>query len=399
MERKNNSADQRLAVRARELKPSAVRELLKHSKLPGVISLGGGIPAPELFDHEGLNLAVQQVMSGHFNDAFQYGLTEGYPPLRQAVSELCQRRGIACPASRVYITSGSQQSLDIIARTLLDPGDMIVVERPTYLAALQVFQLAQANILSVDTDDNGMQVEQLATLLENHPVKAVYLVPTFGNPGGKNLSEQRRRRLVELAKQHHFIIIEDDPYGEIKFTDAVHRPLYQHAVALGCEEQVVYTSTFSKILAPGMRIGWIVMPEWLSQQAVIVKQAADLHTNMLSQVITTQYLAMNRLDHQIALIREDYRKKCMALADALESHLGEHITFTRPEGGMFLWVRFRYPFDTMAWLNKTLANGVVYVPGEAFYNDQPDTRTLRLSYSTVSEAGLLTAVERLAKSL
>jgi DNA-binding transcriptional MocR family regulator len=342
---------------------------------------------------------VQQVMSGRFNDAFQYGLTEGYPPLRQAVSELCQARGVDCQASHVYITSGSQQSLDIVARTLLDPGDAIVVERPTYLAALQVFQLAQANILSVDTDDDGMLVEQLADLLETTRVKAVYLVPTFGNPGGKTLSEDRRRRLVELAKQHDFVIIEDDPYGEISFTDEVRRPLYQHAVELGCEDQVVYTSTFSKILAPGMRIGWIVMPDWLAQQTVIVKQAADLHTNMLSQVITAEYLAMNRLDNQIALIREDYRKKCVALADALESRLGEHIAFSRPKGGMFLWARFRYSFDTMEWMKKTLANGVVFVPGEAFYHDNPDTRTLRLSYSTVSEEGLMTAVERLAKSL
>lgn len=391
--------DRRLAARAGELKPSAVRELLKHSKLPGVISLGGGIPAPELFDTEGLELAVQKVMSERFNDAFQYGLTEGYPPLRQAVSEICHSRGVACSAAQVYITSGSQQSLDIVARTLLDPGDTIVVERPTYLAALQVFQLAQANILSVDTDDDGMLVEQLADLLETTRVKAVYLVPTFGNPGGKTLSEARRRRLVELAKKYDFVILEDDPYGEISFTDAVRRPLYQHAVELGCEDQVVYTSTFSKILAPGMRIGWIVMPDWLAQQTVIVKQAADLHTNMLSQVITAEYLSLNRLDNQIALIREDYRKKCVALADALESRLGEHLEFSRPQGGMFLWARFRYPFDTMEWMKKTLENGVVYVPGEAFYHDKPDTRTLRLSYSTVSEAGLLTAVERLAASL
>ena len=157
--------------------------------------------------------------------------------------------------------------------------------------------------------------------------------------------------------------------------------------------------TFSKILAPGMRIGWVVMPDWLAQQTVIVKQAADLHTNMLSQVITAEYLGMNRLENQIALIREDYRKKCVALADALESRLGEHLEFSRPQGGMFLWARFRYPFDTMEWMKKTLENGVVYVPGEAFYHDKPDTRTLRLSYSTVSEAGLLTAVERLAASL
>ncbi len=178
-----------------------------------------------------------------------------------------------------------------------------------------------------------MLVEQLADLLETTKVKAVYLVPTFGNPGGKTLSDDRRQRLVALAKQHDFVIIEDDPYGEISFTDKVRRPLYQHAIEQGCEDRVVYTSTFSKILAPGMRIGWIVMPEWLAHQAVIVKQAADLHTNMLSQVITAEYLGMNRLNDQIALIREDYRKKCVALAEALESRLGEHLEFSRPEGG------------------------------------------------------------------
>jgi DNA-binding transcriptional MocR family regulator len=171
--------------------------------------------------------------------------------------------------------------------------------------------------------------------------------------------------------------MEDDPYGEISFTDEVRRPLYQHAVELGCEDQVVYTSTFSKILAPGMRIGWIVMPDWLAQQTVIVKQAADLHTNMLAgdhRGIPEHEPSGN----QIALIREDYRKKCVALADALESPLGEHLEFSRPKGGMFLWARFRYPFDTMEWMKKTLENGVVYVPGEAFYHDNPDTRTLRL---------------------
>jgi DNA-binding transcriptional MocR family regulator len=177
-----------------------------------------------------------------------------------------------------------------------------------------------------------MLVEQLADLLETTRVKAVYLVPTFGNPGGKTLSEDRRRRLVELAKKHDFVIIEDDPYGEISFTDEVRRPLYQHAVELGCEDQVVYTSTFSKILAPGMRIGWIVMPDWLAQQTVIVKQAADLHTNMLSQVITAEYLAMNRLDNQIALIREIIARSVWRWPMRW-SRDGEHIAFSRPKAG------------------------------------------------------------------
>ncbi|KAA1047037.1 PLP-dependent aminotransferase family protein [Pseudocitrobacter sp. 73] len=391
--------EHQLASRATGLKPSAVRELLKHSKLPGVISLGGGIPAPELFDNEGIQLAVQQVMASQFQEAMQYSLSEGYPPLRQAIADICRQRGVACDASQVYITSGSQQSLDIVARTLLNPGDVVVVERPTYLAALQVFQLAQANIQSVDTDEDGMLVEQLADLVQTSPVKVVYLVPTFGNPGGKTLSEPRRRRLVELAKQHSFIIVEDDPYGEISFTDERPQPLYQHAMALGCTDQVIYTSTFSKILAPGMRVGWLVMPEWLASKAIIIKQATDLHTSTLSQQITAQYLSLNRLPAQIALIREDYRKKCETLASALEAKLGDHLAFSRPKGGMFLWAHFRYPFNATEWLKKTLENRVVFVPGEAFYNDAPDVTTLRLSYSTVSHEGLIEAVDRLAKSL
>lgn len=391
--------EQHLASRANGLKPSAVRELLKHSKLPGVISLGGGIPAPELFDNEGIQLAVQQVMATQFQDAMQYSLSEGYPPLRKAIADICGERGVTCEAPQVYITSGSQQSLDIVARTLLNPGDVVVVERPTYLAALQVFQLAEANIHSVDTDEDGMLVEQLAELVNTTAVKVVYLVPTFGNPGGKTLSEPRRRRLVELAKQHDFIIIEDDPYGEISFTDERPQPLYQHAIAQGCTDRVIYTSTFSKILAPGMRVGWLVMPEWLASKAIIIKQATDLHTSTLSQMVTAQYLSLNRLPAQIALIREDYRKKCEALANALEEKLGDHLEFSSPKGGMFLWARFRYPFNATEWLQKTLENKVVFVPGEAFYNDNPDLGTLRLSYSTVSQENLLIAVERLAKSL
>ncbi|WP_437613147.1 PLP-dependent aminotransferase family protein [Erwinia sp. V71] len=391
--------DQRLAARASGLKTSAVRELLKHSKLPGVISLGGGIPAPELFDKEGLELAVSQVMSGNFNDAFQYGLSEGYPALRQSISQLCHERGVNCDAGDVYITSGSQQSLDIVARTLLDPDDVVIVERPTYLAALQVFQLAQANIISVDSDDNGLIVDQLAEVVKTTKVKVVYLVPTFGNPGGTVLSEERRSKLVALAEQHDFIIIEDDPYGEINFTEHRWTTLYQHAINQGCRERVIYTSTLSKILAPGMRIGWLVIPEWLASKAIVIKQATDLHSTSLAQAITAQYLTLNRLPEQLTQIRDFYRKKCDVLANALETHLADHIEFSRPKGGMFLWARFRYDFDTTAWLKKTLENGVVFVPGEAFFNDNPDKRTLRLSYSTVSEADLVTAVERLARSL
>ena len=252
------------------LKPSAIRELLKHSKMPGVISLGGGIPSPELFDKTGLEMATRNMMENQFLDAFQYGLSEGFPPLREAIAQLCQKRGIQAASDAILVTNGSQQSLDILARTLINPGDKVVVERPTYLAALQVLQLSQADILSVGTDKDGMIVDDLEVLLQNNTIKFVYIVPTFGNPGGVVLSDSRRQKLVQLAKQHDFAIIEDDPYGEINFTDETYKTLSQHARESGCPEQVIYTSTFSKILAPGLRVGWVVLPEWIRQKATIV---------------------------------------------------------------------------------------------------------------------------------
>ncbi|MBF9191081.1 PLP-dependent aminotransferase family protein, partial [Enterobacter hormaechei] len=268
----------KLASSAQGLQSSAIRELLKHSKMAGVISLGGGIPNPDLFDHEGLKIAADAVLSQHFGEAFQYGLTEGVPGLREEIQRICEGRGIACKADDVVITSGSQQSLDVLARALINPGDTVVVERPTYLAALQVFGLAQANFESVGTDGDGMKVDELEALVATKTIKAVYIVPTFGNPGGVTLSEARRKQLVELSKRYDFVIIEDDPYSEINYTDEAFRPLIAHAKDIGNEDNVVYTSTFSKILAPGTRVGWVLVPEWLKRAVVNLKQTTDLHT-------------------------------------------------------------------------------------------------------------------------
>ncbi|WP_336218320.1 PLP-dependent aminotransferase family protein [Citrobacter amalonaticus] len=388
-----------LAKSVDALKPSAIRELLKHSKMPGVISLGGGIPSPELFDKAGLEIATRTMMETQFLDAFQYGLSEGFPPLREAISQLCRGRGIQASPEAILVTNGSQQSLDILARTLVNPGDKVVVERPTYLAALQVLQLSQADILSVGTDKDGMIVDELEVLLQRHTIKVVYIVPTFGNPGGVVLSDARRQKLVQLAKQHDFVIIEDDPYGEINFTDKTYKTLFQHAEDAGCPEHVIYTSTFSKILAPGLRVGWVVLPEWIRQKATIVKQATDLHTSAHSQAMAASYLSLGRLAEQIQLIRQAYREKCNVLADAMRSELGEHIAFHMPQGGMFLWGSFRYDFDTTVWLSRTLQEKVVFVPGEFFYSDRPDKRTLRMSFATPTADELEEAVRRLKKAL
>lgn len=388
-----------LAQRIQALQPSAIRELLKHSKMPGVISLAGGIPSSELFDKEGLGIATQKVVAENFNDAFQYGLTEGTVELRQQLVGLCQERGIATNPEQLLITSGSQQALDLLMRALVNPGDVFVVERPTYLATLQILSLNEADVKSVGSDEHGMKVDELEELLKTTRIKGVYLVPTFGNPSGTTLSASRREQLVKLAEEHHFVIVEDDPYGAISFTDTREKTLLQVATERGSQENVVYTSTFSKILAPGLRVGWIVLPEWMKQKVAIIKQATDLHANSFTQSLVSAYLTLDRLNPQIELIREAYKKKCLSLSKFLHQELSEHITFNQPQGGMFLWAAFRYEFDTTRWLQQTLEKGVVYVPGEFFFSDHADKKTLRFSYATATEEQLYDAVQRLKSAL
>ncbi|ACZ78859.1 MULTISPECIES: PLP-dependent aminotransferase family protein [Dickeya] len=393
------STDGLLAQRMARLKSSAIRELLKHSKMDGVISLAGGIPSDALFDFQGLNEATQQAITEQPKSAFQYGLTEGSPLLRERIAELCALRGVQTQAQDIVVTAGSQQALDLVMRATANPQDIFVVERPTYLAALQTLQLAEAQVMSVSSDENGMVVDELAALLETTRIKGVYLVPNFGNPSGVTLSADRRRQLVALAARHDFLIVEDDPYGELRFTEERHATIYQLAKEAGHADRVVYTSSFSKILAPGLRLGWAILPEWLLHNVAIIKQAADLHASSLSQTIVEFYLGSGRLPAQIDTIRQAYRRKGELLSELMAHELGDVISFNQPKGGMFLWARFRQPFDTTAWLQKTLEQGVVFVPGEFFFADKPDHSTLRLSFATATEEQMHEAVARLRRAL
>ncbi|GAB7215736.1 aminotransferase-like domain-containing protein [Dickeya oryzae] len=393
------STDGLLAQRMARLKSSAIRELLKHSKMDGVISLAGGIPSDALFDFQGLNEATQRAITEQPKSAFQYGLTEGSPLLRERIAELCALRGVQTQAQDIVVTAGSQQALDLVMRATANPQDIFVVERPTYLAALQTLQLAEAQVMSVSSDENGMVVDELAALLETTRIKGVYLVPNFGNPSGVTLSADRRRQLVALAARHDFLIVEDDPYGELRFTEERHATIYQLAKEAGHADRVVYTSSFSKILAPGLRLGWAILPEWLLHNVAIIKQAADLHASSLSQTIVEFYLGSGRLPAQIDTIRQAYRRKGELLSELMAHELGDVMSFNQPKGGMFLWARFRQPFDTTAWLQKTLEQGVVFVPGEFFFADKPDHSTLRLSFATATEEQMHEAVARLRRAL
>lgn len=389
-----------LAARMVRLKSSAIRELLKHSKMEGVISLAGGIPSSALFDFEGLAQATQLAITEQPEHAFQYGLTEGSHGLRSCITDLCKTRGIVATADDIVVTAGSQQALDLVMRAVVNPDDIFVVERPTYLAALQTLELAEAHLLSVGSDGDGMKVDELAEIVKTRKIKGVYLVPTFGNPSGVTLSLSRRKQLVKLAAEHEFLIVEDDPYGELRFTDERLPTLFELSKQLyGHADNIIYTSTFSKILAPGLRLGWVIMPQWLLNKVAIIKQAADLHASSLSQTVAEYYLGLGRLDKQIETIRAAYKKKCTVLAELLERELGHVLTFEYPKGGMFLWARFREPRNCTEWMKKTLEQGVVFVPGEFFFSDNPDHSTFRISFATATEEQLHEAVARLKRAL
>ncbi|MCL6325933.1 PLP-dependent aminotransferase family protein [Pectobacterium polaris] len=390
-----------LAHRIAQLKSSAIRELLKHSKMENIISLAGGIPSDALFDFEGLSQATQLAITEQPKTAFQYGLTEGSDVLRDRIAELCAVRGVKTRGDDIVVTAGSQQALDLIMRAMVDPGDVFVVERPTYLAALQTLELAQAQVMSVSSDADGMVVDELEELLKKQRIKGVYIVPNFGNPSGVTLSYERRLKLIQLAERYGFVIIEDDPYGELRFTEERNPTLFQLAEEkLGSTEYVLYTSTFSKVLAPGLRLGWAILPDWLLHKVAIIKQAADLHASALSQTVAECYLGLGRLDTQIEKIRHAYKHKGELLAQLVEKELGDVITFNQPKGGMFLWAKFRQDdFNTTEWLKKTLEQGVVFVPGEFFFPDNIDYSTLRLSFATATDEQMHEAVARLRRAL
>ncbi|MFV9067403.1 PLP-dependent aminotransferase family protein [Serratia fonticola] len=389
-----------LAQRIVKVKSSAIRELLKHSKMENVISLAGGIPSDALFDFEGLSIATQQAITEQPKSAFQYGLTEGSELLREGICTLCAQRGVNAKPEDIVVTAGSQQALDLVMRAVINPGDVFVVERPTYLAALQTLELAEANVMSVSSDSDGMVVDELAELLKTQKIKGVYVVPNFGNPSGLTLSAARREQLVKLAVEHNFLIIEDDPYGELRFTEERNATLYQVSQqVLGHTENIIYTSTFSKILAPGLRLGWAILPPFLLHKVAIIKQAADLHASALSQSIVECYLGLDRLPEQIEKIRAAYKHKGEILAGLVEKELGDVISFDMPKGGMFLWARFRQQFNATEWLKTTLKQGVVFVPGEYFFSDKPDRSTFRLSFATATEQQMQEAVARLRRSL
>lgn len=392
---------QRLSAAVAGLPNSAVRELLRDAQRPGMISLAGGLPSAALFDVEGLLAAARALFATAPRVALQYGPTEGQAALREQLSALLRARGIDAAPERILVTTGSQQGLDLVARALLDPGDRVAIERPSYLAALQAFSLAGARFVTVPGDAEGMRVDLLEEAMAGGPPpKLVYLVANFANPTGATLSRARRLELLRFAVRHGVFVLEDDPYGELRFRGEPVPPLLALAREVpGAADWCGYLSTLSKIVAPGLRIGWTVLPAPLHEAAARAKQAVDLHTSSFVQELAAVYLAGGRLEAHRASVRAAYREQCETLCAALAGTFGASLEINCPAGGMFLWGRFVEPIDTQALLGFARQAGVIFVPGAAFYADAPDRGTLRLSFVTVPPPQLREGVERLAAAL
>jgi 2-aminoadipate transaminase len=378
---------ERFAHRTEGMTSSAIRELLKLLEDPALISFAGGLPAPELFPAEELEAAATRVLRKQGALALQYGPTEGYGPLRELVARHMRRYAIEVGRDNVLITSGSQQGLDLAGKLLINPGDHVVTEDPTYLGALQAFTSYQARYLTVPIDDDGMRVDRLEEALRAGP-KFVYVLPNFHNPGGVTLSLARRRRLVDLCARYGTPILEDDPYGQLRYTGE-HLPALvrldaeQHGRAGGGHQggNVLYLGTLSKTLAPGLRVGWVVAPPDVIARLTQMKQGADLHTSTFAQVVAYETARGGFLDRHLRRLRQAYSRRREAMLRALERHFPAGVRWTRPEGGLFLWVTLPEGLDASGLLPDALAAKVAFVPGASFHARGGGANTLRLNFS------------------
>jgi len=381
------------ADRMRTMRPSTIREILKVTAQPEIISFAGGLPAPELFPVAAVRAAADRVLTEQGPAALQYGPSEGVPALRQWIAEEMQARGIRARADDVLVTNGSQQVLDLVGKILLNPGDVVLTENPTYLAAIQAFQTLQARFVPVPTDAEGLIPEAVPELIRRHRPKFLYTIPTFQNPTGITLTPERRARLAQIAAQHGLPVIEDDPYGKLRYRGAEIPPIKHWDEA----DRVLYVSTFSKTIAPGLRLGWVLAPAEFFNQLLIVKQAADLHTSSFDQRVAHAYLTDNDQTAHLQTIRQAYGERFGIMDEALTAELPAGYTWTRPEGGMFLWVTGPRELDGLALLQRAVENKVAFVPGRDFFPGDAGANYLRLNYSNSTPERIREGVRRLGR--
>ena len=392
------------AQRLQNVETSAIRELFKLLGKPGIISFAGGFPDPALFDATGIAEASAAVLANNPGPVLQYGATEGFQPLREGISAFMANKGATVAADGLIVTTGSQQALDLIGKTMISPGDKVIVEAPTFLATIQCFRLYGAHIIGAPIDAEGVDVDKLEALIDEHKPKLVYLIPTFGNPSGATLSLLRRKRILEIAARTQTLVVEDDPYGELYF-DAPPPPslLALSADVPGSRDWLAHCGSFSKILSPGLRVGWLIAPPELLAKATMCKQFSDAHTSNLTQAICAHYLTLNRLGDALALVRRTYAERACVMANSLRRELGDAIEFNQPQGGMFFWARLTGANGKSAnapeFAKRAIDQGVAFVPGAPFFAHDPDLSSLRLSFATADVARIEEGIARLGRAL
>ena len=381
------------AQRMQKTPKSFIREILKVTENPDIISFAGGLPNPELIDVDGIARAAKEVFENDGRTALQYSTTEGYPPLRRFIAERYKKRlGMEISPDEILITNGSQQCLDLIGKILISPGDRVAIERPGYLGAIQVFSLYEPVFVPIDLRNDGPDPEAFKAAVCGESPKLFYCIPNSQNPSGITYSPEQRQACAEILKGRRTIVVEDDAYGELQFSGTAYPPIKKLL-----PDQTILTGSFSKIFSPGMRMGWVCAPKKIMEQLVIAKQASDLHSNYLSQRIASQYLETNDIDAHIRKIRAAYSMQRDCMVGALAEEMPTGITWTCPEGGMFVWVTLPAGMSAMDVFSAALKEQVAVLPGIPFYVDGGGTDTLRLNFSNASPERIREGVRRLGK--
>jgi 2-aminoadipate transaminase len=395
--------DDRYALRTKSMSGSAIRELLKITQMPDVISFAGGMPAPEIFPVEEFKQACIRVLDEHGQEALQYGTTDGYLPLREMISRHTNQYGIKVNADNIMITNGSQQALDLVGKIFINPGDRVLVETPTYLGALQAWNTYNAQYITVPSDDDGIQVDKLEMALRAGP-KFMYVLPNFQNPTGVTIPLERRKILVELADKYGVPIIEDDPYGQLRF-EGKHIPTVEllddqlHGDN-GCYHgNVIYLSTFSKILSPGIRLAWVVATPEIIQKLVMAKQGADLHTSTFNQIVAYEVGRKGFLNEHIKKINAVYKERRDIMLEELQKHMPVGVKWTKPQGGLFLWVSLPENCNSRELLIKAVEKKVAFVPGHSFFPNGGGDNTMRLNFSNAKPDMIRIGIQRLAETI
>ena len=396
---------QRYAQRTQRMTSSAIRELLKLTSLPDIISFAGGLPAPEVFPVEEVRTAVDRVLTQHGTSALQYSTTEGYPPLRDLLVRHMARYGIQVGIENIIITTGSQSTLDLIGKILINQGDRVLTETPSYLGALQAFTMYGAEYVTVPVDEDGLVTGRLEQALRAGP-KFMYILPNFQNPAGVTLSLQRRREVVALADRYGIPIVEDDPYGQLRYEGHHVKPLVVLDAELHNEHRngqysgdVIYLSTFSKTLAPGLRLGWVVAPREVIQRLVMAKQGTDLHTSTFDQMVAFEVARGGFIDQHVRRIRDVYGRHRDVMLQALDRAFARDsgVRWTRPQGGLFLWLTLPDNLDASVLLQEAIREKVAFVPGVCFHPDGSGRNTMRLNFSNATEAMIEEGIARLGR--